>query len=88
MPRWNFAPMFSLPYIAVDVDAKAVLGGGSRRASDSASNLYDLYFAPIIASYHVSELEHWSFVATLMTDDATFTVIGRPADLKALGGNL
>lgn len=29
--------------------------------NDSAADLSDLYFAPVIASYHVSEVEHWSF---------------------------
>lgn len=74
VPRWNFASMFTLPYIAVDVDAKAVLGGGSRRVSDSASNLFDIYFAPIIASYHVSELEHWSFALYIYAPTADYEV--------------
>ena len=74
VPRWNFASMFTLPYIAVDVDAEAVLGRGSRRVSDSASNLFDLYFAPIIASYHVSELEHWSFALYIYAPTADYEV--------------
>ena len=74
VPHWNFASMFTLPYIAVEVDADAVLGGGSRRVSDSASNLFDIYFAPIIASYHVSELEHWSFALYIYAPTADYEV--------------
>ncbi len=29
--------------------------------SDSESGPFDITFAPLIASYHVSEMEHWSF---------------------------
>ncbi len=74
VPRWNFASMFTLPYIAADVDAEAVLGRASGRASDSASNLFDLYFAPIIASYHVSEMEHWSFALYIYAPTAEYEV--------------
>jgi hypothetical protein len=76
VPRWNFASMFTLPYIAVDVDAQAVLGGDgvSRNVSQITSNLFDIYFAPIIASYHVSELEHWSFALYIYAPTADYEV--------------
>ena len=59
--RWNYASMLTVPYIMPDVTATLEVGGVQRRVSDSASNLFDLYFAPVIASYHASQLEHWSF---------------------------
>lgn len=59
--RWNYASMLTVPYIMPDVTATLEVGGLRRQVSDSASNLFDLYFAPVIASYHVSQVEHWSF---------------------------
>jgi len=58
--RWNYASMLTVPYIMPDVTATLEVGGVQRQVQDSASNPFDLYFAPIIASYHVSEVEHWS----------------------------
>ncbi len=59
--RWNFASMLTVPYITADVDA-GLQGplGNQIRVSDSASNLFDVYFAPFIAGYHISEVEHVS----------------------------
>ncbi|WP_312320615.1 transporter [Stenotrophomonas sp.] len=59
--RWNFASMLTVPYIKADVDA-GLQGplGNQIRVSDSASNLFDVYFAPFIAGYHISEVEHVS----------------------------
>ncbi|MNX54897.1 hypothetical protein D3C86_856400 [compost metagenome] len=56
---WNFASSFTLPYIWTKVDAK-LTGPGGRTVgeSDTASNLFDLYFSPIIAGYHFSETSH------------------------------
>ncbi|MET0936587.1 MAG: transporter [Luteibacter sp.] len=59
--RWNVASMFTVPYIRPSVSASVFLGQREGAVHDSASNLFDLYFAPVIASYHVSEVEHWSF---------------------------
>ena len=61
--RWNYASMLTVPYIWVDVTADVVLDPIDLdiRRSDSARDFFDLYFAPIIASYHVSQVEHWSF---------------------------
>lgn len=59
--RWNFASMVTAPYIMADVDARLDVGQVQRDISQSTSNWYDLYFAPVIASYHVSQVEHWSF---------------------------
>jgi hypothetical protein len=61
--RWNYGSMLTVPYIWVDVAAEVVLDPVDLDIlrQDSAAGLFDLYFAPIIASYHVSQVEHWSF---------------------------
>ncbi|MBO1113845.1 SphA family protein [Bordetella petrii] len=56
--RWNFASGITVPYIWTKVEARL---SGPRRgvaASDTASNLYDLYVTPITAGYHFSETSH------------------------------
>jgi hypothetical protein len=59
--RWNYATMFTVPYIRPTASASLSVGAAQRTVNDRASGLFDLYFAPVIASYHVSEVEHWSF---------------------------
>jgi hypothetical protein len=58
--RWNFASMLTIPVISQDIAADLQVGNLQARTKDSSSGLFDLYFAPVIASYHVSEVEHWS----------------------------
>lgn len=56
---WNFASSFTLPYVWNKVNSTvAGAGGRSISQSDTASNLFDLYFSPIIAGYHFSETSH------------------------------
>lgn len=57
--RWNFASGVTVPYIWTKVNA-AVTGprGNTVDTTDRASNLFDLYFTPIIAGYHFSETQH------------------------------
>ncbi len=57
--RWNFASSFTLPYVYTKVDS-TLTGPGGRAVgqTDKASNLFDLYFSPIIAGYHFSETSH------------------------------
>lgn len=59
--RWNFASMLTIPFIWVDASAGATVGGLGGSVRDNDSGLFDITFAPVIASYHVSEMEHWSF---------------------------
>jgi hypothetical protein len=59
--RWNYASMITVPYIRPTARATLDVGAAQRTERDRASGLFDLYFAPVIASYHVSEVEHWSF---------------------------
>ncbi|MFZ0870966.1 MAG: transporter [Rhodanobacter sp.] len=58
--RWNFASMFTVPEIYTSAVANLSLGPLNGRVKSSSTGLYDFYFAPVIASYHVSEVEHWS----------------------------
>ena len=59
---WNFASSFTLPYVWTTVHANAAFTGAngafSRGSSDRASNLYDIYFSPLIAGYHFSKTSH------------------------------
>lgn len=77
--RWNYASMLTVPWIVVDVSATAVAGNRIVDLEDDASDFFDLYFAPIIASYHVSEVEHWSFGLYVYAPTASYEV-GRLAN--------
>lgn len=70
--RWNFASMLTIPYIEPSVTATFAVGNAIAQRKDSTSNLFDLYFAPVIASYHVSEVEHWSFGAYIYAPTADY----------------
>ena len=60
--KWNFASMLTVPYVTADVTANLVGPlGGRRQVKDSASNLFDVYFAPVIAGYHIDPVQHVSF---------------------------
>ena len=58
--RWNYASMATLGHIDVQVNALVGVGPAAVRRADSTSGLYDLLFAPVIASYHISETQHLS----------------------------
>lgn len=77
--RWNYASMLTVPYIFVDVDAEVVLEPFELSRQDDAADFFDLYFAPIIASYHVSQVEHWSFALYVYAPTADYEV-GRLAN--------
>jgi hypothetical protein len=72
--RWNFASMLTVPYIAAEATADEVIGPFSTEQTDSASDLYDLYFAPFLASYHVSPLEHWALGVYIYAPTADYEV--------------
>ncbi len=59
--RWNFATMAAIPYIDLTASATLQAGGASRNVSQDASNLFDLYFAPVIAGFHIDKVRHLSF---------------------------
>ncbi len=54
---WNFASSFTLSYVWTKVTANLSAGRAGASTQDTASNLFDIYFTPIIAVYH-SKTEH------------------------------
>ncbi|WP_162455765.1 SphA family protein [Pseudoxanthomonas kalamensis] len=71
--KWNFASMVTLPYIGNDVTASVSALGGTRSVQQSASGQFDLFFAPVIASYHVDPMTHWSFAAYVYAPTANYS---------------
>jgi hypothetical protein len=59
--KWNFASVVAVPFDQVTAKADVILGGFSRQQRDHDSGLFDMTFVPVLASYHVSQIEHWSF---------------------------
>ena len=57
---WNFASMVSLPFAYVGVTADVDLGRFHASEHQSKTGLYDMSFAPIIASHHFSQTQHLS----------------------------
>ena len=55
---WDFASGITVPYVWTEVTAELAVGGAGASTSDRASNLFDLYFTPIIAGYHFSNTSH------------------------------
>lgn len=55
---WNFASSFTLPYLYEKVRANVAVGPLSGSREDSTSNLFDIYFSPLIAGYHINKTEH------------------------------
>lgn len=60
-PRWNFASMASLPYIDLGTQVNLQVGPLQRRVDQNTGNLYDFYFAPVLASFHIDQVRHLSF---------------------------
>ncbi len=58
--RWNFASMATVPVISVDAEAVFRVGSIQRSVDDSDSGLFDVFFAPVIASYHIDPMRHLS----------------------------
>ncbi|GGD59108.1 SphA family protein [Pseudoxanthomonas indica] len=59
--RWNFASMASLPYIDLGTQVDLQAGPLQRRVNQNTGNLYDFYFAPVLASFHIDQVRHLSF---------------------------
>jgi hypothetical protein len=55
---WNFASAGTVPYASIDVTATLATRGVDGSQTQSASGLFDLYFTPIVAGYHISKHEH------------------------------
>lgn len=58
---WNFSSSFTLPYVAEKIGANVLAANATvGSVSQTASNLFDIYFVPLTAGYHFSETEHAS----------------------------
>ncbi|HZZ12222.1 MAG TPA: transporter [Paraburkholderia sp.] len=59
--RWSFASAITLPYVWESASAGFSGGRLVTSTTDRASNLFDMYFTPIMAGYHFSQTEHIAF---------------------------
>jgi hypothetical protein len=55
---WALASGVTLPYVWEEVHGTFGVGSASRTTSDRASNLYDMYFTPILAGYALTPADH------------------------------
>jgi hypothetical protein len=58
---WNYASMVTVPFAYADISVNARVGRLSGRLEDTNTGLFDMAFAPVIASHHFSETQHMSF---------------------------
>jgi hypothetical protein len=63
--EWNFASAISLPLAYVEVEATVTVGGLSQRQTDHNFGLFDLAFTPFVASYHISQTDHFALSFTV-----------------------
>jgi hypothetical protein len=63
--RWNFASAAMLPIAYSEITANVVLGPIRGQRSDDIFSQFDMVVVPLIASYHISQLEHIAFNVTI-----------------------
>ena len=63
--EWNFASVAAFPITYLEVMARETLGFRTREAKDTNSGLFDVFFTPVIASYHISKTDHIAFSFSL-----------------------
>ena len=67
--RWNFASMATLPVAQLAVEADVALGPISGSRSDKADwDIFDPFFAPIIAGYHFDQTHHMTLALYVYSD--------------------
>lgn len=67
--RWNFASMATLPFATVDVTANVALGPRTGQVKDKADwDVFDPFFAPIIAGYHFDQTHHMTLALYIYSD--------------------
>lgn len=71
--RWNFASAVLVPFDHVDAKADVIIGDLAVRTKDSDSGLFDMTFVPVLASYHVSPIEHWSLGLYISAPTGSYT---------------
>ena len=70
--RWNFGSMATLSWIDLEVQAGLVSTNAGVSRSDNVSKPFDVYFAPVIASYHINEVQHLSLGLYVYAPTADF----------------
>jgi hypothetical protein len=70
---WNFASMETLPLAYADVTASARLGPFSASKSDTDFGMYDMFFAPVIASHHFNQTQHLSLSLYIYAPTGDYT---------------
>ncbi|MDR5740003.1 transporter [Caballeronia sp. LZ016] len=55
---WDIASSVTLPYVWTKVTGSLSAGRFSSSTSDRASNLFDMYFTPLEAGYHITKTDH------------------------------
>lgn len=56
--RWNFASSITVPWVWTRATASLITDNREASQAQSTSDLFDLYFTPVIAGYHFSKTEH------------------------------
>jgi hypothetical protein len=69
---WNFATVAVLPYDQIKASAD-LQGPLPLRVTDKDSGLFDAMIVPVLASYHVSPVEHWSFALDISAPTGSYT---------------
>jgi len=70
---WNYASMVTVPFAYAGVDVNARLGQLSGSMHDSDTGLYDMAFAPVIASHHFSQTQHMSLSLYIYAPTGDYT---------------
>jgi hypothetical protein len=63
--QWNFASAISFPLAYVEVEADVTLDRVTARRTDHNFGLFDLAITPLVASYHISQTDHFAFTFTV-----------------------
>src|SRR5678809_1484670 len=63
--EWNLASAFSIPIAYVEAEATVTVGRRTGRVKDDNFGVFDIILVPIIASYHISETDHFAFNFTV-----------------------
>jgi len=70
---WNFASMVQLPFAYAGVTADLNIGNAHGSVHQSDTNLYDMQFAPVIASYHFNQTQHVSLALYVEAPTGDYT---------------
>lgn len=71
--QWNFASVVALPFDQAKASADLTIGLANVRVSDTDSGLFDMAFVPVLASYHASPIDHWSFGLYISAPTGSYT---------------